>query len=41
MLTITIEDFDRFPRIVRYGVIETDRALTKAEMDHFDIVEVT
>ncbi len=24
----------------RYGVIETDRPLTKAEMGHFDIVEV-
>ena len=23
----------------RYGVIETDRPLTKAEMEHFDIVE--
>lgn len=24
-----------------YGVIETDRALTRQEMAHFDIVEVT
>lgn len=25
----------------RYGVVETDRELTPAELDHFDILEVS